>query len=720
MAHIQQLSVLGQTPANESRSKKTMTVTVLETKSATEGKVRYEGKDYNVVLREGTLAKGKAVLVVHGTVQGKLDASVVETEEKPTDKSQSTAKPGSPELAKAESWLGGRALTRSERAVLEQYIQKHPGSFSELKDVLQALGRKNLPVTETTIQAVAQALSPTSLKSSSVSTALSLSDRTAQWLASQSIDDLSTLENVVQKIQKLLLQGKEVEAKALLEAVLQKSSASEQVKQAVLSQLSTLDKLMPSVSAQGVDVEQVAETPLLKQALQNTMKQADVSTILQQWETLRQGQNEQTALRMTEAMHEAKAAMAGGRELAARRTLETAIQQLQSMTPSPASGMTYAQDMVTKVTDPLQLSPQIKTVLVTRVTQQMAEAKDTLTNDRRFMLRQLDAFQSQARPTVQQSDALLETTIRRLDQVLLKSDAMLYADMKTEKQLLQASSQLAEARKALQQGNWQQAKQTVNQVQTVLERVQFHPSEQKVQRIVNGEAKPYVEPFPKAIQPSVSATSAKQLFEHFKSMGYSHEADLSRALLRNDAQAIEQSQRTTKSIMQQLLLKDADAGMKHNVEQQLLQLTGQQLLNKPDPGALQHLFFSLPLLLGKDANQLQVMVKGRNQGERIDWENCNLTFLMETKKLGDLGIHLIAKNRQLTVAIHNDTKGLEETLRPFVETTSTRLADIGYNVQSIRFEKMFSTTTTEQQQSESSVDQPEKETTSSKGFDFSV
>ncbi len=48
---------------------------------------------------------------------------------------------------------------------------------------------------------------------------------------------------------------------------------------------------------------------------------------------------------------------------------------------------------------------------------------------------------------------MLETTISKLDNAILKSDMMLFTDMKTEKQLMNASTQLAEAKKLLAKGD---------------------------------------------------------------------------------------------------------------------------------------------------------------------------------------------------------------------------------------------------------------------------
>ena len=64
---------------------------------------------------------------------------------------------------------------------------------------------------------------------------------------------------------------------------------------------------------------------------------------------------------------------------------------------------------------------------------------------------------------------------------------MLFTDMKTEKQLLQASTQLAEAKKLLSKGNHAEASKIVQEVKNMMDKIIFKPSEQKIIHYVKGE-----------------------------------------------------------------------------------------------------------------------------------------------------------------------------------------------------------------------------------------
>ena len=60
------------------------------------------------------------------------------------------------------------------------------------------------------------------------------------------------------------------------------------------------------------------------------------------------------------------------------------------------------------------------------------------------------------------------------------------------------------------------------------------------------------------------------------------------------------------------------------------------------------MFFNLPFLLGGKPENLKVYINSKNEGEQVQWENCSLYFLLDTKKLGDVGILLNSTDRNLS------------------------------------------------------------------------
>lgn len=425
----------------------------------------------------------------------------------------------------------------------------------------------------------------------------------------------------------------------------------------------------------------------------------------------------QLAQHMEPSLHEAFARAdelaENGREMAARQTVVQALQQVeQTLLPNNTS---TADDAAYESLAALGL--QSKDIIVQTVTKRMAEATKQFQQTKRDMMRNLEAidhlitqYKQAARPQAKQ---LLETTIKQLDQTILKSDAMLFADMTMEKKLLQASSQLAEAKKLLEKGQMTEAQKIVKQVKSTLEQMQFKPSDVKVKHFVDAQSLKQQAPeqallaqWNDVVQPE---PSARHMLQTIRRLGLMHETDMANALVFNGES--EQTEDTMKGLLMKLAQTGGEAAKQ--AEQALTNMTGQQLLNKNDQGsAMQTLFFTIPLLLQKEVKDVKVYVNARNDGKRVDWENCSLYFLLETKKLGDVGVLLSANERTISVTFRNDREDFAERMRPLIETATKRLEDIGYRVGHVQF------TTFEKK--EEKTNEPKRATWTEKGYDFTI
>ena len=132
-----------------------------------------------------------------------------------------------------------------------------------------------------------------------------------------------------------------------------------------------------------------------------------------------------------------------------------------------------------------------KDILVTRISQKLAQVTADFRNLKRDLTRNLNQVEHSLNTVknngAPQAKQALEATIRKLDHAILKSDMMLFTDMRTEKQLLQASSQLAEAKKLLAKGQHVEAGKIVHEMKNLIEKVVFQPSQQKIVHYVKGE-----------------------------------------------------------------------------------------------------------------------------------------------------------------------------------------------------------------------------------------
>jgi hypothetical protein len=339
-----------------------------------------------------------------------------------------------------------------------------------------------------------------------------------------------------------------------------------------------------------------------------------------------------------------------------------------------------------------------KTLMVSEIPKKLAQMAIDFKQVKQDISRNLEATSSliQTKNTVP-AQQVLEATIHNLDKAILKSDFMLYADMDTEKKMLIASSKLAEAKNLLSKGNYTEANQIVKQVSTELEKLTFNPSDIKIKHFVLEEDTLSPKLFlVKAFQPT---ETGREVFEKVKVLGFTHEVDVARAL--TEKTEIPHS-------LKSVLLQMVEDG---KVTQALSSITGQQLVNKQDSPGIQNLLLQLPILLNKQVENVKVYVNSHKKGEKIDWKNCSLYFVLETKKLGEVGIQISAVNRNLSITFKSDQKSLPEVVKPLTEVTKEQLQQIGYHVGSFQF-KPFT------EEKKITVEKSPKQT--EKGFDISI
>ncbi|QNU23334.1 hypothetical protein [Geobacillus zalihae] len=165
----------------------------------------------------------------------------------------------------------------------------------------------------------------------------------------------------------------------------------------------------------------------------------------------------------------------------------------------------------------------------------------------------------------------------------------------------------------------------------------FKPAEAKVKHFVRMQddtkadsSNVFLDQVNQVMQPPVDGPSARHVFDTIRRLGLMHEYEAAERLVLKGNQ-----EESAPPNIKEVLLRLAQSGnesVARQAEQALTNLTGQQLLNKWD-GMMgwQSFFFTLPLLWQHEVRNVNVYVNARQDGERIDWENCQLYFLLETK-----------------------------------------------------------------------------------------
>lgn len=548
----------------------------------------------------------------------------------------------------------------------------------------------------------------------------------------ESIDNIVRLlkeSSIPENVQKLFVQANQLNMAAgqkLTEALQTMGVDQEMITAAkeLLQKGGSIENIVGNVS---VGQKQDAPNVNVEAAFKALKKEPNIEKVLTLIKDnviaeLQPDQNEklQTALSKAEKLTES------GRELAARQELMGALEQIKKeSTPEinvPKETYQLNDDFIAS------LPIQSKDFIVTKITEKLSQMAIDFKNIKRDITRNLHTVQNlldqHKQLAAPQAKPLLEATIKQLDQAILKSDMMLYTDMDTEKKFLKASSQLAEAKTLLEKGDHAQASKIVHDVKNTIEKLFFKPSDTRMQHFVSKQLLQFEQQAPSQqlahlMESSMQATrdvaTGRQVFEHLRNIGVTYEADQAHYLV---SKGQEEATNSAKNALLKLVQSNQDQAMLQKADQALTQIIGQQLLSKTDSSSLQSMMFTIPFLLQNQAEQVKVFVNAKNEQQKVDWENCNLYFLVETKKLGDVGIMLSAVERTLSVTLKNDKPDFKEKIEPIALMAKDRLKEIGYNIGSIQFTRFTEEKGAEQVKKQ--APSPSVVKLNGRGYDYSV
>ena len=676
----------------------------------------------------------------------------------------------------------GIPLTKEAIRDLQMFIQSTRGTSEQRLYTIGALANKNLEVTTSHLHSIHEALNgrplnqvlsdlikemdpnykierlsiPTSTQQKETGgTSSSEFVKQLQTLVKQSPNVTQAIENVRQHLNNKPNPSRELidqvgratmETRQLLNIGLQRFSENhsklEQIEQLGKERLlETLAKLETNGKIEGIMINRNLITEqgstfaeMVKQAQMTLMKEPNVERIIEHIsKTLLDHPQLQTDKKdqLKHSLNEAARLSNNGREMAGRQELNQLLTQLAEYN-SVNDNTKTTQDSYFASEQQASMQLNSKSIAVTTVTQRVAEMTFTFKELQRDVSKKLDTItrltELYKNQSQQQVKPILETTIKLLDNTILKSDMMLLTNMKTEKELMQASSQLAEAKKLLNRGNYQDANRIVQEVKLLVERIQFQPSETKIKHYTNEKfqieslsmRQQVMHYYSDISQPIGKEPTARQVYESLRGLGLNRETEIAQMMVaskqQNEQNAKEQNM---KSALMQLLREEENSRITQQASQAITNITGQQLLSKTDTSnQLQNLFFTLPFLLQEKTENLQVFVNSRNEGEKVDWENCQLYFLIETPKLGEVGILLTVADRNLAVTIKNDRIDFKEKMKPIVEKYINLISEIGYNVSGIKFTNMRPNEIN--QEGQRKINEQQAPIFSEKGFDYKI
>lgn len=361
-------------------------------------------------------------------------------------------------------------------------------------------------------------------------------------------------------------------------------------------------------------------------------------------------------------------------------------------------------------------TPTIKQYLVMETTERIIEVKDDFSAFQKEIVEALRPLVEGETVTKSDLNNVMSKAIEKLDHVLMKSDIPLYTSMKDEKKLILMSSDLQEAQKLVNKGQYAEAKSIITSVSTSLNEMVFNPHKRHVQGFVKDMTQLELKADDFYYQKSDIEIGARGVNEYLKGLGLNYDSDVAEKLLG----PVEEKPQIKDNLKQVLLElketfeKESDEKIAAAIDKNLDNLNGQQLLNKePNRNQEQTLHLNIPIVLADEMKDLKLFVQSRDANNRMDWENCTLYFAVDTGKYGKTGIRIKIQNRSTQVQVINNNEEFKEKVGPLIEEMFSNLSDVGFVKGGTEYKS------DEDEKQGVSIDDSRKILAAGKGYDFS-
>lgn len=365
----------------------------------------------------------------------------------------------------------------------------------------------------------------------------------------------------------------------------------------------------------------------------------------------------------------------------------------------------------------------LKTYLVTSTTEATIKAKQTFEVFQKETLSLLESKTNVA--------ADLTKAVEKINQIILKSDVTLFTDMHTEKKLLVMSSELDKALVLIKNGEIGKAKEIVSASAKLLSDIRFNPSQKRVQVFAEEKMNQFGKMFKGEQQKTErldlqirqqlishrGAGPARDVLETLRFLGLNHEMEVAEALEQNRQETFKAwNQSNVKEILLKLMKEDVENRTVSGVEQNLMNLSGQQMMNDSGTEEQPFYFFNLPILEDEELGNMKVYMKGSSRNHQIDWQNAELYFGVSFKNESSIGIKVRIQDGKLDIEMLEDS---DSGLLSSLDDVMLQMEALGFSKGRV-VSKPYNGAQAKPTLRPSVVEKPVYANTETKGFDFKV
>ncbi|HAS73687.1 MAG TPA: hypothetical protein DCS67_06045, partial [Clostridiales bacterium UBA8960] len=306
----------------------------------------------------------------------------------------------------------------------------------------------------------------------------------------------------------------------------------------------------------------------------------------------------------------------------------------------------------------------VKTFMIEVTTEATIKAKQTFEAFKKETVALLENVQKPENKADISSD--LTKAVEKVNHIILKSDVTLFTDMPTEKKLLVMSSELDHALVLIKNGELVKAQKIVTSATDLLKSIKFSPSQRRVQVFAEGKLERLESTFGNGkksveridiqiknhLETHRDSKLARDVVETLRFLGLNHEMEVAESIEKNPFETYKEwNQSNIKEILLRLMKEEIENKTVSATEQNLMNLSGQQMMNDSGSEEQPFYFFNMPILEDEELGNMKIFMRGASKNHQIDWQNSELYFGISIKGAAPVGIKVKVKQRQLDIEL---------------------------------------------------------------------